>query len=182
MVLYNGPVPGASAGPAGEHTAIRAIRNLGYMTAPMGIDSHLNPWVLDMTRGLGANLPWLPDIFVYNYGIQARQRPWVAAVEVKGVRTLHDDPMRFLVPRRNVDSSYDYMANHRHWVLFCLVPWNGWDIRIATPAEIETMPLRDYWDSYEVDGARLPTLAEYLADPPPSAHRRRSLGAALARG
>jgi hypothetical protein len=92
-------------------------------------------------------------------------RAFIAAFECKGVARLHEDPMRFLVPKANVDSSYEYMARFRHWVVFAFVPWNSWDIRVATPSEVEAMPLND-WGSYVVDAWRLLTLEQFLADPP----------------
>jgi hypothetical protein len=65
MTIYTGATPGPSAGPAGEHLLIQAIRRLGYMTSPLSIEAHLSQHALNLTYETGAVLPWLPDQFVY---------------------------------------------------------------------------------------------------------------------
>lgn len=160
------PLPGASAGPAGEAVLRQAIRSLGYMTSPAGVENYLSQYAFGIARELGARFSPQPDMIGYGrVGGTPDGRPFLAGFDAKGVTALHDDPERFLVPRKHVDHAYSYMTENHHWWIFAFVNYFG-GIRVGLPAVVEAMPLND-WGSYVVDAWRLPTLAAFLDDPPP---------------
>jgi hypothetical protein len=173
MTVFSGPAAGFSAGPAGETTATQELRDRGCMTKAVGIENVMSQFFLDLAYEANVNLQFQPDQLVWRklppgnrYSLPPDKYAIVFAAEVKGIASLKENALAFAIPQRTVDGAIEYQSKSRMWCAFLLVPWDGSQIRVATPHEVQARP-QDPWLNYRVDGAEFRTLDQWLNEFPP---------------